>query len=254
MSDRLTSQSQWDNYWQGTVLPVEVQRGTNHADDQILDVIERHVPLSAGLRVVEVGGAPGQFLAYLVARYPIEGHVLDYSATGCAKTTENFRLLQRAVHVHQADLFSDPLPGPFDVAFSLGLIEHFNDLQNVIARHVALLKPGGWLVVGCPNFTGVNHWFLRRLQPQLLAEHNLNTMRAENWDTFERALSLRRVFRGYIGGLEPALFSKSEQPSLRAFLLKRLARLTRRAIPSAVLHRIGGQRFSQYLLGVYQRR
>ncbi|MFT3714304.1 MAG: class I SAM-dependent methyltransferase [Archangium sp.] len=252
MTTRLTTQSQWDDYWKGTKLPLEVRRGANRADDAILEIIERHVPLESA-SVVEVGGAPGQFLAYFAAKHHVTPHVLDYSEIGCAKTTENFRLLGHGVTVHQRDLFADPLPGPFDLVFSLGLIEHFGDLNAVVARHVAMVRPGGWLVIGCPNFTGVNHWFMKRLAPALLAEHNLATMHEMSWDGFERELSLRRVFRGYIGGFEPALFFKSERGGVRAFALTRAARLARRVLPAPLLQRLGGREFSQYLLGVYQR-
>jgi 2-polyprenyl-3-methyl-5-hydroxy-6-metoxy-1,4-benzoquinol methylase len=39
---------------------------------------------------------------------------------------------------------------------SFGFIEHFDNPENVIQKHLDLLKPGGILIVGVPNFTGIH--------------------------------------------------------------------------------------------------
>ncbi|MDP1822370.1 MAG: class I SAM-dependent methyltransferase [Archangium sp.] len=251
MSDRLTTRESWDTYWSGVALPMQIERGKNRADDAILDIIERFVPLR-GASVVEIGGAPGQYLAYLHRHHRVEAHVLDYSEVGCAKTTENFRLLHYPLQVHHADLFSDEFVGQFDVVFSLGLIEHFADLPGVMTRHVRLLRPGGTLVVGCPNFLGVNGWFLRRLAPALMTEHNLETMDDRNWDGFEHSLGLTRLFRGYVGGFEPALFMRRERDTPATLLLSGVARALIRATRSRKLSALNSREISQYLIGVYR--
>lgn len=251
MSDRLTTRESWDKYWSGVALPMEIERGKNRADDAILDVIERFVRLR-GASVIEIGGAPGQYLAYLHRYHRVEAHVLDYSEVGCAKTGENFRLLRYPLQVHHADLFSDEPVGLFDVVYSLGLVEHFADLSGVVARHVRLVRPGGTLIVGCPNFLGINGWFLRRLAPGLIKEHNLETMDDRNWDSFERALGLTRLFRGYIGGFEPAVFMRREQDTPFRLALSGVTQALVRATRWRGLSGVNAREISQYLIGVYR--
>lgn len=252
MNDRLTTQESWDQYWSDVGLPLEVKRGQNRADDAILDVMERYTDF-AGKSVVEIGGAPGQYLAYFTRRHGVQAHVLDYSRVGCARTEENFRLLGFSLEVHNVDLFADSRLPPFDVVFSLGLIEHFADLKGVVRQHVKLLKPGGTLVIGCPNFRGVNGWVLDQLAPALMAEHNLGTMDARAWNSFEAELGLTRLFRGYVGGFEPALFLRRERKNLRTLALNTLSRALVRATRSPRLNDFNSPLFSQYLLGVYRR-
>jgi SAM-dependent methyltransferase len=213
----------------------------------------RHLP-AGGRSMLEVGGAPGQYLAYFHRRgYAV--HALDYSARGCEATAENFRLLGIPGTVYHGDLFDDSLELPtFDIVYSLGLIEHFTDLNAVVERHLRFLKPGGHLLLGVPNFLGINGWFLRRLAPQLMAQHQPPAMDLDRWRAFEASLGLEVLFKGYVGGFEPTVFRRREQrtagtavPYGVAVVLSRL--LSRRF---GFLRRINGRWVSGYAMAVYR--
>lgn len=251
--DNLTEQEYWDEYWRAIELPAEVVRSDDHSHNEILSVLDRYVPRGDGRSALEIGGAPGQYLAYLARTKGYEAHLLDYSETGCAKSRENFALLGLPLEVYHADLFAEDLHGVprFDLVFSLGFIEHFGDLTEVIRAHTELLKPGATLVVGCPNFRGISGKALRRVAPELLAQHNLETMDLDTWDSFESEIGLTRVFRGYVGGFQPALFNRAETKSainsaIRAASVA-LGVLTR----PRVFKRINSPAFSHYAIGVY---
>ena len=67
---------------------------------------------------MEIGGAPGQFIAYLSKYHGYEASVIEYSETGCQKTKENFALLGLNVKVYNRDFFGDLSDLPrFDVVF-----------------------------------------------------------------------------------------------------------------------------------------
>lgn len=253
MNDRLTSKDEWNRYWKGIELPLEVKRGINRTDDIILDTLERFAPLR-GTQVLEVGGAPGQFLAYLLRHHDIQGHVLDYSDVGCEQTHANLSALGLTAFVHQADLFANTFEQRFDVVYSLGLVEHFEDFEQVVAKHVALVKPGGTLVLGCPNFRGPTAWALRRVAPKLLAQHNLSTMDSRRWARLSATLPIEQVSLEYVGGFEPRLWIPRESNSLRARTISLGARVFRRVVPERILSQANGEFTSQYLLGVFRRR
>ena len=183
----LTDQSYWDDYWNSLSLPRECTRQPrSFYQNAILDVFDRHLPTNPSLSIAEVGGAPGQYLAYMHKHFGYRVTCVDFSATGCQKTTENFRLLGIPGDVIQADIFADDATLPlFDVVYSLGLIEHFADRTPIVERHVSLLKPGGYLVLGVPNFRGVNGWFMRSLGPDVYAAHDIEAMDLRGWRTFE---------------------------------------------------------------------
>jgi len=253
---RRTDQPYWDEYWDDISLPAEATRlqGDDHGNS-ILDVLDRHLPRVAGHTAAEIGGAPGQYLAYVAKTFGYAVTCIDYSETGCRKTRENFRLLGIAGHVIEADVFADLADLPtFDVVYSLGLIEHFTERVSIVDRHVRLVNPGGFLVLGVPNLRGVQGWFFRRLAPATYAGHVIEAMDLAGWSAFEREFRLETVFKGYIGGFEPRIFCRIELRSPRTLLLFAMARVLNRLVhgPLGFLRRINGPRASGYAMAVYR--
>ncbi len=165
--------------------------------------------------MLEVGGAPGGYLVHLWRKFGHDVCVLDNSPAGIELSRRNFELLGVPGRVLERDLFAPDDPDlKFDVVFSLGLIEHFQDTTAVVDAHLNYVRPGGTLIVGCPNFRGINGWLLRRLSPSLLRWHNLDAMDISRWPAFERRLNLEVKFRGYVAGFQPGIFWRCERRSI----------------------------------------
>lgn len=256
MQGKLTEKQYWDDYWRDIKLPLKLTRETSAPNIQAeLDIFEHYLP-TGNLSILEIGGAPGQYLAYFHKKFGYDISCLDYSPIGCEKTRENFNLLNIPCKVYQGDLFSEDLQLPkFDVVCSFGFIEHFTDLAGVVERHMKFLVPGGTLVLGIPNFLGINHWFLKRLAPALLTGHNLKSMDIETWNDFEDDLHLEVIFKQYVGGFEPAVFLVHEQKSGLNNLLFFIARLLNRIIHNKFkwLRKYNSKKISGYLMGVYRK-
>ncbi len=143
----------------------------------------------------------------------------------------------------------------FDIVYSLGFIEHFLDLDETIYRHLKLLKPGGILAYGIPNFLGVNHWFLKRLAPDLLSKHSLFTMNIENWGSFEKKFNLKCLFKGYVGGFEAGVFYKCENKTIINQFLKFIAKIFYHTLRNRfkMIRKFNSKYFSGYVMGVYQK-
>jgi SAM-dependent methyltransferase len=253
--DRFTDEPYWDDYWEHTNLPREMRHDPHTLQiNAILDVFDAHLAPDPQRTALEVGGAPGQYLAYLHRRHGYGCAVLDFSGRGSELARRNFELLGIPVEVHHRDLLEPGLDiGRFDVAYSLGLIEHFTDLTGVVGAHARLVKPGGTLIVGAPNIVGVNQWFMKRLGPDRLAVHNPDCLRIERWDAFERELQLHRRFRGYIGGFEPGVFAVLERKTVTSLplwaLTLAMVKTVGRRFPR--LRRFNPPWLSGYLIGVY---
>jgi SAM-dependent methyltransferase len=256
MQNHLTEKQYWENYWKDVQLPIEIGR-ENSAPNILaeLDIFELYLPKTS-LSILEIGGAPGQYLAWFHKTLGYEVSCLDYSVEGCKKTRENFKILQLPGKVYQGDLFSDELRLPqYDIVCSFGFIEHFADLTGVIEKHLKFLKPGGVLLLGVPNLLGINHWFLKRLAPGLLAGHELKTMDASNWNKFEEFYNLELLFRGYVGGFEPAVFLKQEKKSPLNNALFFMARVLNRIFHANLrwLRKYNSKFTSSYLMAIYRK-
>jgi SAM-dependent methyltransferase len=254
---QLTSSADWDEKWESKRLPVVVERATAGLYVQaILDVLDRYLPADPQRSILEIGGAPGQYLVYMARHFGYSIHCLDYSPVGCQKTQENFSLLGIPAQVYCRDLFAPDLDLPsFDIVYSLGVIEHFADPSPVIERHLLLLKPGGILLLGVPNFGGVYQKFLRRLAPRLLSQHNLATMDLASWEPWERQFGLRPLFKGYVGGFEPSILHRCESKTLcnrfLFWIFKGLKFVMHRRF--RFLRRWNGKGISGYMMGVYEK-
>ena len=255
-SPSLTGASYWDRYWSGLTLPREYRhRPRAHYLNAILDVLDRWLPKGGELTAAEIGGAPGQYLAYLHRNFGYRVTCIDYSETGCAKTVENFRLLDIPGEVIRADVTDDIADLPrFDVVYSLGLIEHFADRARVVEHHARLVRPGGYLVLGVPNFRGLTGWFMRVLAPGTYAAHEISAMDLDDWSEFERALDLRVVWKDYVGGFEPSLFARREDTRPRTLLPYLVARALKLLLSRRLgfMRRINGPRWSGYAMAVYR--
>ena len=92
-----TSPDYWDKYWADVRVPIEIVRtrsvlGSSQADC-ILAAFDACLPRDRSFSALEIGGAPGQYLAFLKRAFRCDVAALDFSPLGCQKTRENFALL-----------------------------------------------------------------------------------------------------------------------------------------------------------------
>ncbi len=250
--NKLTTKQDWEEYWDGFKLPAEIKKDRNLYSNEILKIFDRFLPKTLNLSILEIGGAPGQYLAYMAKVFHYKINSLEYSEAGCKKTKENFKLLNLSGIVYHKDLFSDISDLPkFDIVYSLGFIEHFSDIRGVVGKHLELLKPGGILLIGAPNFLGINYLVLKRIDPQLLSKHNLSSMDIKNWEKFEKSFNLNLIFKDYIGGFEPDIYHYDNKN-----IFNRLIYLLFSAIKIMItdrfkfLRNINSKYWSGYVIGV----
>src|SRR5580765_4815670 len=109
-NNSLTEKKYWDDYWDHYTLPCEIKRsGHSLFLNELLNVFDKYLPENHNMNALEIGGAPGQYLAYMHRKFGYRISSLDYSETGCELTRENFKLLNIKGDVYFGDLFSDDL-------------------------------------------------------------------------------------------------------------------------------------------------
>jgi SAM-dependent methyltransferase len=260
-SNRLTGKEYWENYWKtANMEAAEIRRSRRSLSiNAILDVFDKYLPVDEKLHALEIGGAPGRYLIYMAKNFRYHIYSLDFSETGNEQTLNNLKIANIPIQVYKRDLFSDnfkkDLP-TFDLVYSLGFIEHFEDLASVVKKHFELLKPGGILLLGVPNLGGIYRLFLERTAPEHLAFHNLHSMKIKNWNTFESELNLTVIFKGYITGFEPLTMCKLERHTRMShslnFIVRNLARIFSYRLNW--LRKFNSRYWSSYLIGVYRKK
>jgi SAM-dependent methyltransferase len=109
------------------------------------DVVERMLP--AGITdVLEVGCGRGAFGARLAQRYHYLG--VEPDPQSCAVAAARVGAVGRG---EVRNVASGALAGQqFDLVCACGVLEHIEDDAAAVAEWVALLRPGGWLLLSVP--------------------------------------------------------------------------------------------------------
>jgi SAM-dependent methyltransferase len=253
---RLTDEAWWDEYWDGTELPQSIDHGKSIYIDELLDVLDRCFPRDENLSALEIGGAPGRYLAYVSQRFGYPVTALEYSRVGYELTKRNLGLLGVEGEVVHGDMFDPAIQIPrCDVVYSLGLIEHFDDPAAVVEAHLRFLKPGGLLVIGAPNLFGVSRLLYRLMSPSVLESHHAPSTHPDAWRPFEARFDLEVLFRRYVGGFEPGNFRRLEtrRPLPRAlwWILRGLTAVLGARVLRP-LRRLNARAWSAYFIAVYR--
>lgn len=236
-ADRLTERAHWDHVHRaggdGGGRRALAQRilGRERADflyqggyvaQRFRQLLAPHV--RPGDRVLEVGSAPGLHLAKLARQLDLDPWGLDYSPDGVAANRATFGAFgydpSQVIH---GDFFGDDVAtthaARFDVVMSHGFVEHFRDVRPVIARHVALTRPGGVVCVSVPNLRGVNGALTRFFNRPLLDAHNLDIMTRDAFAALFSDQGLEPIYCGYLGvfsiGLQYAPATSARRHLLR---------------------------------------
>jgi 2-polyprenyl-3-methyl-5-hydroxy-6-metoxy-1,4-benzoquinol methylase len=133
--------------------------------------------IQPGMKVLEIGCAPGKALAYIAARLCAEVAGIDTSTHGLHWAHKLFETLNLHADLRCEDLCGTTFPSDtFDVVHSAGLIEHFEDPRDSVRQHIRLAKPGGVVLITIPNYTGIYGWLGDIFDPGFRKTHNLSIM------------------------------------------------------------------------------
>jgi SAM-dependent methyltransferase len=173
----IAGEGYWSEEWSGAFdrkPEDERDRGwRNHVTlqfDQLFGrFIDRARPAQGPLHVTEIGCARSRWLPYFGRRFGAKVSGLDYSVIGCEQAREVLSAAGLSGDIVHGDLFAPPehMVAAADVVLSWGLVEHFEDTQNVVAALERFVRPGGLLVTVIPNMTGsigrVQHWLNEKI-------------------------------------------------------------------------------------------
>lgn len=98
------------------------------------------------------------------------------------------------------DFFTFDPPTTFDVVYSVGFVEHFENYEEVIARQARLVGDGGYLVVQIPNFAGTfQHWLHYHFDRAGYRRHYIPSMHVNEWPNILKPEEFEILYVGYFG-------------------------------------------------------
>lgn len=172
---RLTDKSLWEGLYYSYERPtgMSISGFRNFCNRQIYECLAQ-IPL-AGKEILEIGAGDSLWLPFLSKMYPSSLFTgLDYSELGCNMLRKRAQDQNVRLEVVHADFFNPPtaLLNKFDVVISFGVVEHFDNLAEVLLAFKAFVKPGGLLFTLIPNMRGVMGWLTKKFNNEVFEAHN----------------------------------------------------------------------------------
>ena len=165
----------WNSTW-GNLPPWERYQGPVFEHHPVLS---RFLANAGGGEAIEVGCVPGNYMIYLAKEFGYRVSGIDYSDK-IPYVRENLRFNGISdAELFQCDLFEFVPPRRYDLVFSQGFVEHFDDYKLVVQKHEALAAPGGLVVIIVPNLTHLHRVLCGYFSPEILSVHRFPLMHEE---------------------------------------------------------------------------
>ena len=171
----LTGRGHWDRIYRRARPVGRGWRPANYdafvLERALMAEINRYQPNS----VLEVGCGNSAWLPYLARNTGASVAGIDYSKPGCELVRKSLKTEGVNGHVYNADFLTASVEriGRYDFVFSLGVVEHFADLDRVLSRLLTFVNPGGVLWTEVPNLRSVHGLLSWAWNPKVLAKHRL---------------------------------------------------------------------------------
>jgi L-malate glycosyltransferase len=187
-------------HWNGVYMSEEPQIAPK--TDPIRKWIEAHIPKAheGEKTCIEIGCYPGRYLS-------VFGE-LGYSLSGI-DLTDRLDVLPAWLRFKgyqvgsfwKMDFLDSHLSQKFDVVASFGFLEHFTNWDAILAKHICLVKAGGYLILETPNFLGgFQRWIHVNFDSNNYERHCISAMDIEKWGAILRGSQFDIIYGRYFGG------------------------------------------------------
>jgi len=171
MQNELTDRAHWATYW------------SNYKYEKIPSktIYDTYIPTLKGNSFIEIGGFPGINAAYFYKYFCQDVTLLDFyvDKSIVCKFEEKNSIPPGSIKCIESDFFRFQGERKYDIVFSMGFIEHFENTKDVIDRHIRLLSENGSLLIILPNLRGLNGCIQWLFDRKNLRSHHLKSMRLD---------------------------------------------------------------------------
>lgn len=245
---KLTSQNYWESYYkESNTERKHITRLCSVYDSFWQDLFGSN---AENKTLVEIGGYPGRYLAYLSYKYKLNSTCFDYNSdTRIIKNSfKSFGV--KDYELIQDDFTSCKVEKQYDYVMSNGFIEHFKDFNSIMDRHVGFLKPGGRLLIMIPNKRYLRKIYGLLCDSENLKVHNLKCMSKKVFRKFAERNDLKVERLEYFGGFPFSVHQKLNTPQR---IIYKLTRQIFKFHVNPYLEKYPSKYLSSSLIGIFEK-
>lgn len=248
--NELTDKVYWEKYYSGGEVQKSQIEAVVSEFDPFWDFLIKNNDVNPPKSIIEIGGYPGRYLAYLSNKYNLEPTSLDYNSDRF-KIDEVMKIFHISdYHVIQADIFNHVPEKQYDIVISNGFVEHFEDYDTILDKHAKYLKPGGTLFVLVPNMRNYIKYYKKLVDNENLKIHNLKSMRKKVFYDFGVRNNLKLLKLEYYGGFP---FSVHQELNVIQKVIFKVHRIAFKFFLNKFLIKNPSKFFSSTLIAIYKK-
>ncbi len=239
----LTDRIFWENYWLSK-KNIFNEITPNYVFSELFNsIVQKNHPQTA----IELGGFPGFYSVYLTRYHHLKCYLLDLVIIPeiIHKILNINKLPLDAITTIEGDVFCTEPPFKFDLVYSNGLIEHFDNTESIINQHLKFLNEGGTLLITLPNFRSINGLFQKWFDKKNYDKHYIQCMDLKYLKDICKKLQLKNIKVFYYGHFSIWLEEEAKQNKI-AVILRNLLFYPLKAF--CKLFRINNKIFSPYII------
>lgn len=218
MNNQLTDNCFWKFFWESKKNLI-FKINANYTFGPLLGKVINQRGIKSA---IELGGFPGYYSIFLKKYFALNTTLFDYFVhPQIIKELLAFNDLTIAdIDIIEEDLFAYHPLKKYDLVSSFGLIEHFLDTKDIIAKHLDFLNNNGTIFITLPNFKGVNGWVQKTFDRENYDKHYIGSMNLAFLSATAHQLGLNNVQTFYYGGFCTWLENETEKPKWVQFIVK----------------------------------
>ena len=247
--ERLTDKEYWEKYYSKSSTDRKNIINVVSAYDAYWDILINSNENKLEKSIIEIGGYPGRYLAYLSDKYNLTPTCLDFNSDTTKVKTNMATFEISDYEIIQADVLQYKPLQKYDIVISNGFIEHFEDYATVLDNHYNYLKEGGTMLVMIPNKRGLRKIYGYLVDYKNLKAHNLNCMRKETFQQFANNNNLILLRNEYFGGFP---FSVHQQLNFFQKLIYKTTRLIFKKV-NPYLEKNPSKLYSSAIIAVFKK-
>lgn len=200
---RLSKKEQWESSWSKSnksELAFDPEKPFFRETHRIL---QEYLPSKKNGKFLEVGAYPGKYLWYFHKYHGYEPWGVEYVESCALQAQEMLDHAKIPAHMIVDDFFNlhaDKYVGDggWDLVSSFGFVEHFDEPEIAISKHLEVARPGGLVMVSIPNHAGWNGNIMRYADSDKWGQHNHMSLN-DLLKAFSKAGNSKILFSGHAG-------------------------------------------------------
>lgn len=185
----------WQNVWkEKTINKLDLNYYTNKLLDDLFKSIFSYDNTKT---ICEIGCAFSAYLLYFNDEFGFQINGCDYERISAVKTAEIYKKMGYKANIFYKDFFSNSIVNRYDILFSWGVFEHFDNLNNSILKTRDYVNSNGYIVTVIPNMNGLVGFFQKIFNKKIYDVHIPYT-KYELFKAHENA-GYKTIFCDYFG-------------------------------------------------------